>query len=146
MVTKIKQLLNAFIAEEHIEFDNTLAIVCLLCEVCTADKQNTKEEEAAVVHTLEKLIDIDQEKAAQLLQTGMEEIENSHSVFDFTSQLSELDADMRVALIKAMWEVAYADGELDPMEEALIRKVAALLYVTHSDFIRTKLEIIPVSV
>jgi len=116
--------------------------VCLLCEVCTADKQNTKEEEAAVVHTLEKLIDIDQEKAAQLLQTGMEEIKNSNSVFDFTSQLSELDADMRVALIKAMWEVAYADGELDPMEEALIRKVAALIYVSHGDFIRTKLAVV----
>jgi len=29
------------------------------------------------------------------------------------------------------------------MEEALIRKVAALIYVNHSDFIRTKLAVIP---
>lgn len=59
-----------------------------------------------------------------------------------SSQLSSLDAEMRIALIKAMWEVAYADGQLNLMEEALIRKVAALIYVSHSDFIRTKLAVI----
>ena len=40
-----------------------------------------------------------------------------------------------------MWEVAYADGHLDVMEEALIRKVAGLIYVNHSDFIRAKLAV-----
>jgi len=146
MVTKIKQFLHAFMAEEKTEFDNTLAIVCLLCEVCTADQHHSHDEETAVVRTLEKLTNVDHARAKQLLQTGMAEIKSSHSVFDFTSQLSALDAEMRVALIKAMWEVAYADGELDPMEEALIRKVAALIYVTHSDFIRTKLAVMPATV
>ncbi len=32
-----------------------------------------------------------------------------------------------------MWEVAYADGEIDPLEDAVIRKTAELLYVDHSD-------------
>ena len=45
MITKIKQLLNSFIVEESPEYDNTLAIVCLLCEVCLADENHTKEEE-----------------------------------------------------------------------------------------------------
>jgi len=44
-----------------------------------------------------------------------------------------------------MWQVAYADGHLDEMEEALIRKVATLIYVNHSDFIRTKLAVMPQS-
>jgi uncharacterized tellurite resistance protein B-like protein len=38
-----------------------------------------------------------------------------------------------------MWEVAYADGRLDRYEEHMIRQVADLLYLSHSDFIRTKL-------
>ena len=37
-----------------------------------------------------------------------------------------------------MWEVAFADGKLDPFEEALIRKTAELLYVDHAQFIKTK--------
>ena len=38
-----------------------------------------------------------------------------------------------------MWRVAYADGRLDKYEESLIRQVAELTYVSHSDYIRLKL-------
>ena len=41
-----------------------------------------------------------------------------------------------------MWQVAHADGHIDPMEDAVIRKVAELLYVDHSEFIRAKLDVI----
>ena len=123
------------------QFDNTLAIVALLCEVCVADEESNQLEELAVINTLTKLIDIDQDKASELLTLGMQEVKASNSVFDFTSQLSSLESDMRIKLIQSMWEIAYADAHLDPMEEALIRKVATLLYVNHSDFIRTKLAV-----
>jgi uncharacterized tellurite resistance protein B-like protein len=142
MIAKIKQFLNSLDSTEPKSTDNTVAIVSLLCEVCLADQDRTSEEEAVVVSTLRKLIDIDEEKAAELLHIGMKEIKTSNSVFDFTSQLGDLDSENRIALIKSMWEVAYADGELDEMEEALIRKVAALIYVSHSDFIKTKLSVL----
>ena len=142
MIAQVKKLLNSFMPEEDLEFDNTLAIVCLLCEVCVADENYTAEEEATILQTLKKLVNISSAEAVGLLKAGMEEIKVSNSVYDFTSQLSNLDAEMRIALIKAMWEVAYADGQLNLMEEALIRKVAALIYVNHSDFIRTKLAVV----
>jgi uncharacterized tellurite resistance protein B-like protein len=41
-------------------------------------------------------------------------------------------------LIIDMWAIAKADGVIDPMEEFVIRKVADLLYVSHSDFIYGK--------
>lgn len=145
MIVKIKRFLNSLMPADATDAhrDNTLAIVSLLCEVCVADEKSSAEEEAAVIHTLEKLVNIDQQKAAELLTMGMQEVEASNSVFDFTSQLSDLGSEMRIALIKSMWEVAYADGHLDEMEEALIRKVASLIYVEHSDFIRTKLSVVP---
>lgn len=37
-----------------------------------------------------------------------------------------------------MWELAYADTELEKYEEYIIRKVADLIYVSHSEFIRAK--------
>ncbi|MDN2663011.1 TerB family tellurite resistance protein [Psychromonas sp. 14N.309.X.WAT.B.A12] len=143
MIAKIKQFLNSMIPPDSPEFDKSLAIVCLLCEVCVADHQSASEEETAVVHTLQKLLNIDANNASRLLQEGMKEVSASNSVFDFTSQLGELDSDARIDVIKAMWEIAYADGHLDEMEEALIRKVASLLYVNHSDFIKTKLSVVP---
>jgi len=143
MITKIKQLLNSLIPPDTSKLDDTLAIVSLLCEVCIADEKTEASEKAAVVHTLKKLIGIDDEKASELLTMGMEEVRKGRSLFDFTSQLRDLDNAMRIKLVKAMWAVAYADGYLDPMEEALIRKVAALIYVNHSDFIRAKLAVMP---
>ena len=143
MIVKIKRLLNSLIPSETTKIDDTLAIVSLLCEVCVADEKTEASEEAAVIHTLKKLIGIDGKKASELLTMGMEEVKKNHSLFDFTSQLRDLDNAMRIKLVKAMWVVAYADGYLDPMEEALIRKVAGLIYVNHGDFIRTKLAVMP---
>jgi uncharacterized tellurite resistance protein B-like protein len=40
--------------------------------------------------------------------------------------------------MKAMWEMAYADGDLDKYEDYIIRKVADLIYVPHTEFIRAK--------
>jgi uncharacterized tellurite resistance protein B-like protein len=37
-----------------------------------------------------------------------------------------------------LWQVAYADGSLDPYEEALVRKIADLIYVPHREFIQAK--------
>ena len=41
-------------------------------------------------------------------------------------------------IVELLWEVAYADGELDKYEEHLVRKLADLIYVPHRSFIRAK--------
>ena len=41
-------------------------------------------------------------------------------------------------LVRGLWEVAYANGELHHHEELLIRRLADLMYVSHKDFIRSK--------
>ena len=38
----------------------------------------------------------------------------------------------------AMWRVAFADGHLDKYEENIIRRVADLLHIRHSEYIRCK--------
>jgi uncharacterized tellurite resistance protein B-like protein len=37
-----------------------------------------------------------------------------------------------------LWRVALADDRLDKHEDHVVRKVAGLLYVTHSDLIRIR--------
>lgn len=116
-----------------------LAIACLLSEVAGADHQIDEQEQQAKLTLLKRLLNLDQEEAQQLLTRADEQISHSASLYDFTSQLRELTQDTRFELIKAMWEVAHADGEIDPLEDAVIRKAAELLYVDHSQFIRAKL-------
>ena len=50
--------------------------------------------------------------------------------------------DEKFVLIKTLWRVAAADGDIHRYEDHLIRRIADLLYVPHSDFIRAKLEVL----
>lgn len=43
-------------------------------------------------------------------------------------------------LVRGLWAVACADGEIHRYEELLVRRLADLIYVPHADFIRTKHE------
>ena len=47
----------------------------------------------------------------------------------------------KMVVMRAMWEVAFADNELHPWEEALLRRFADLLHLSHSEFIRCKLQV-----
>lgn len=143
MLTKIYNFLNSILEQEPDTpaYDDTIAIVCLLCEVSNADQAMQPEEVAAIENSLCKLLSIDKGKAKELILIAKEEMQSSNSLFEFTSKLRELDRQSRINLISAMWKVAYADGHLDPIEEAIIRKVAKLIYVEHSLFIQTKLAV-----
>jgi uncharacterized tellurite resistance protein B-like protein len=44
--------------------------------------------------------------------------------------IEQMTPDERVHLVEMLWDVAYADGVLDPEEDLLIRRVAGLIYVT----------------
>ena len=37
--------------------------------------------------------------------------------------------EQRIELIEMLWSIAYADGVLDPEEDALIRQIAGLIHV-----------------
>ena len=41
-------------------------------------------------------------------------------------------------MVRLLWKIAYADGELAAIEEHIIRKIADLLYLRQSEYIQTK--------
>ncbi|GAL19201.1 TerB family tellurite resistance protein [Vibrio maritimus] len=119
-----------------------LAIASLLCEVSKADYQVDAEEEKAKRQLVVRMLGLTDAEAVTLLDQAQEQAQNSASLYDFTSSLRELSQERRFELIKAMWEVANADGVIDPLEDSVIRKVAELLYVDHSEFIRAKIQVV----
>ncbi|MDN3610292.1 TerB family tellurite resistance protein [Vibrio ostreicida] len=142
ITTLFKQLIDGEDLGRNQLTDPNLAIACLLCEVASADHQIDESEIRAKQQLLIRLLDLNETDIESLLSQAESKTDNSASLYDFTSQLRELSQDKRFELITAMWEVANADGEIDPMEEAVIRKTAELLYVDHSEFIRAKLSVV----
>lgn len=141
-ITKLfKQLLEGEDLSNNHQVDANLAIACLLCEVAGADHQVDETETQAKIALVARLLDLDESGSKALLARAQNQANQSASLYEFTSQLREMSQETRFELIKAMWEVAHADGEIDPLEDAVIRKTAELLYVDHSEFIRAKLSV-----
>lgn len=134
-----KQLLDGNDLATRAEDNPNLAIACLLCEVSGADYAVDDVETQAKHHLMQTLTRLPALECEQLLTEAREKIKHTASLYDFTSQLRELSQEQRFDLIKAMWDVAHADGVIDPLEDSVIRKAAELLYVDHSTFIRAKL-------
>ena len=44
-----------------------------------------------------------------------------------------LEYEARLELMQMLWEVVYADGQLDDFEANLVRRISGLLYVTDQD-------------
>ena len=144
MFTKLRTLLRQVMndgtdAGTMDSLSMNLAMASLLCEVANADHAKDPREEQAKVQLLTKLLEVDEQQAQHLLNEGELHSENAVSLYEFTNKLRALEQEARYELVEAMWQVAYADGVIDPMEEAVIRQVAELIYLDHSEFIRAKL-------
>ncbi|WP_171027648.1 TerB family tellurite resistance protein [Photobacterium damselae] len=144
MFTKLRTLLRQVMndgtdAGTMDSLSMNLAMASLLCEVANADHAKDPREEQAKVQLLTKLLEVDEQQAQHLLNEGELRSENAVSLYEFTNKLRALEQEARYELVEAMWQIAYADGVIDPMEEAVIRQVAELIYLDHSEFIRAKL-------
>jgi uncharacterized tellurite resistance protein B-like protein len=116
-----------------------LASAALLVEVAMADQEFSDAELEQLIQTLQQKFELGVDETLELVDRAKAESHDASSLHQFTQLINQhCDEHEKFALIKAMWEVAYADGHLDKYEDYIIRKVADLIYVSHSDFIRAK--------
>jgi uncharacterized tellurite resistance protein B-like protein len=116
-----------------------LATAALLVEVIRADYQVTEQEMAAVQELLGKFFDLAPQESALLLEEAQQRAEDAASLQSFTRRLhEELSVEEKNSVVEMLWRAALVDKRLDKHEDYLIRKVAGLLYVTHSDLIRLR--------
>ncbi|WP_299879673.1 TerB family tellurite resistance protein [uncultured Cocleimonas sp.] len=148
MLPKIKQFFEShFIAESSSsELDSEhrlqLALASLMIEVAEADYENAPEERVMLLKLVEESFDLDQKEAKELIDLAKQEHAESTDNFQFTSLINQhYSATQRIELIEKLWRVAFADNVLDKHEDHVIRRIADLIHVSHSDFIASKLRI-----
>lgn len=116
-----------------------VATASLLIEVMRADHDYHADERQEVAQSLRRHFDLSVQEVDGLVQLAEQEVENAVDHFAFTSLIkNEFNSEQKIRVIELMWQVAYADDHLQKYEEALIRKIADLIYVSHSDFIAAK--------
>lgn len=116
-----------------------LAVAALLVEIAMADHQFSEVEANKLQQLLTQKFSLTPNEIAELIDLAKSESNHATSLHQFTQIVNtQCSQDDKFRLIKAMWEIAYADGDLDKYEDYMIRKVADLIYVPHSEFIRAK--------
>jgi uncharacterized tellurite resistance protein B-like protein len=130
---------TALAPEEHVH-TLQLATAVLLVEVMRADPEMADTERDAVIHALRRKFTLSEEEITRLLELAHETSRSAYDYQRFTSNLNErFTQPEKIAVVEAMWEVAFADQRLDANEQHVISKVAGLLHVTHGEYIAAKL-------
>jgi uncharacterized tellurite resistance protein B-like protein len=111
-----------------------LAVAALLIEAARMDDDFNAAERAAIERLLAERFELAPAAVQQLVEAAEAAVRDSTQFFPFTQRIcKQLEPQARVQIIEMLWEVAYADGSLDPQEDMLLRRIAGLIYVSDGE-------------
>lgn len=146
MLRTLKDLFDAFTAPTAGQslaqrgHTHQLAAAVLLVEVMRADTASNPAERQAVLTALRRKFSLTDDELERLLELATSETQQLYDYHRFTSVLNErFTQPEKIALVEALWAVAYADLHLETHENHAISKIAGLLHVTHGEYIGAKL-------
>jgi uncharacterized tellurite resistance protein B-like protein len=111
-----------------------IATAVLLVEAARMDDHFDDAERNVIERLLAQKFQLSPEQTHELVRMAVETGERSNQLYPFTrTAVERMELAQRIGLIEMLWEVAYADGVLDPEEDALLRRIAGLIYVSDVD-------------
>ena len=113
----------------------------LMVEVMAADHDFKSEEELKLKEILLNRFEIPENEIKKISEQMKKRADDATSLDEYTSLINEnFNREEKLDLIRNLWAIEFADKILDRYEDRVIRRVCELTYVSHSDFIKTKLE------
>lgn len=119
-----------------------IAACALLMEIANADENFSEEERIKIIDLMKTKFNLSEEEALNIISISEEEIEKSVSIYEFTNILNnQLNSDEKYSILKHLWRIAYADGNLDAYEDHYIKKISNNLHIYNQERIAAKLEV-----
>ena len=146
MLNQIKLFFDQHIAlpapEQVTEESLHLACAALFVEMMYMDDKTRAEEQDMILKSVSDIFSLSAEEASTLISLATQQRKQATDYYQFTSLINKgFTQEQKITLIKTLWKIAYADGELDMYEENMVRKMADLLHVPHLEFIKTKIQV-----
>ena len=146
MIDRIRSFFNTAIGEDPRDSTATrrhkqhLAAAALMIEVLRSDFEHRDEEWDAVRDALLRHLALTPDEVDELIALAGQEVDRSVSLHGFTRCINDsYTLDGKIELMEMLWRVAWADDVLSDHEQHLMRKIAALLYIPHKEYIGAKL-------
>ena len=132
MFTSLLRLLS--VPEPSSLPDLRLSVAVLLLEAARQDDAFDARERAMIQKLLTSRFALSSEDCARLMAAAEARVAQMVQLHGHTSEIAaEMTPQERIELIEMLWDVAYADGVLDPEEDLMIRRIAGLIYVSDRD-------------
>ncbi|NLQ16351.1 TerB family tellurite resistance protein [Marinomonas sp. M1K-6] len=125
--------------EQGTQISYQKAVAALMMEVMLADHQVDEKEEQQVKRLLREVSELGDD-IDTLFAEARSGVEQANDLYQFTKVINETATlEQKMLLLKGLWRVALADGDLDAHEDHRIRRISELLFMPHSEFIQAKL-------
>jgi uncharacterized tellurite resistance protein B-like protein len=107
-----------------------LAVAALLVEAARADQSYEDREKHLIDSFLWAHFGLDALAAAALRAQAEDAQAAATDVHRFTRVVKAMAHDDKLRLVEGLWRIVLADGERDSHEDALIRRLCGLIYVS----------------
>jgi uncharacterized tellurite resistance protein B-like protein len=149
MLTALRKFFDQHIAPKPDETEASaerrahIAAAVLLVEVARSDHDFSDAERQAVLSSVSTKFGLTAAEAQELLALAELQSREAHDIYQFTSKIdASFSPEQKMRLIEELWRAAHADSVLHEHEEYLIRRVADMLHLSHSQFIAAKLRVL----
>ena len=144
MFDKLKSIFDKKIEEENVQFDTVqIAISTLMIQTAVYDGIFDEKEKSEILELIKKYFELTEDQKLSLFKIAMKVNDNSNDMQQFTRVLNtNLSEDEKLNIIEMLWKIIISDGHIDDYENALIRKISGLLYISDRDVGRIKKELI----
>ncbi len=111
--------------------DYRLAAAALLVHAAAIDGEMSESERGKLRAVLKQRFNLDDAATSELIEKATEAEHEAVDLYHFTHLLNRtLDEPGRARVIEMMWEIVYADGRRDELEDNLLWRAADLLGVS----------------
>ena len=119
--------------------DYRLAAVALLVHAAAIDGDMSQHERDKLHAVVKRRFSLDEASTDELIDKATLAEHESVDLYHFTSLLNRvLDEEGRARVIEMMWEIVYADGRRDELEDNLLWRAADLLGVSQQERIELR--------
>ncbi len=150
MIKKIKGLFGKKKANEDYDWLREvdaqkrlqIATCALLIEMANADEKFLNVEKEKVIQIMKDLFKLEEDYVNELLELSKSQVEESLSVFEFTSEINANSTKKeKFEIVKNLWRLVLIDDELHPFEDYLIKKISNNLNLSNKDMNKAKEEV-----
>jgi len=144
MFDKLKSIFDKKIEEENEQFDTVqIAISTLMIQTAVYDGVFDEQEKFEILELIKKYFNFNEDQKLSLFKIAMKVNDDSNDMQQFTRVLNDnLSEEEKLNIIEMLWKIIISDGHIDDYENALIRKISGLLYISDKDVGQIKKKLI----